>query len=200
MEHHHCKINFNPDLCGLKSNQPMGTSNFHYRSTTKCYAVLMNAEDFQYEYECLRDNLKDEFKNKFGQSVSWHWRSPRTYMNPPDVDYLRSYPAQSIVSVRTSLQLDDENKYEDETYADFEFVCIVRSGYYEGACLDYDVKLTVDGFETDVDLIKNEQWRKEIECEIETVGMKIESIFERFSTPLRRVATFSNGETIYEKY
>ena len=170
----------------------MGTSNFHYKNTSKCYAVLMNDEDGypaqEYEIDDLKHNVFEDVKEAFGTVDS----------KPPRVDDSRSYPAISIVGVRKWLQLDSPQKYEDEAYADLYFTCFIRSGYYEGGCLDYDVKVEVDGYETEVGMIKSE-WRTMIEAEIETIGNQLEKIFERYSIPLTRVGTFSNGETIYTR-
>jgi hypothetical protein len=71
---------------------------------------------------------------------------------------------------------------------------VIRSGYYEGCNLDWDVRYYVNGYEdelycenTSVQFILNEY----VEF--------IEKIYTQYSEPLGVTARFSNGETIYHK-
>jgi hypothetical protein len=92
------------------------------------------------------------------------------------------------------------------------------SAYYEGASLDFDVTV-FDGYEfSDSDnsveylfgnncscmnqgLLKIQQRHAErwVDRAKSELIVLIEQVFEQVSMPLKVVATFSNGETIYEK-
>jgi hypothetical protein len=202
--HHLFQNQNNQPTFAVSKLKTMGTSNFHYRNTSKCYAVLMNDEDGNpaqdYEIDDLKYNVYEDVKETSLKFIGLP-NNIGVYFdvnNKTRVDALRGYPAFPIVGVRKWLQLDSPQKYEDEAYATLTFICVIRSGYYEGGCLDYDVKVEVDGYETELGMIKSE-WRTIIEAEIKRVGNQLEQIFERYSIPLTRVGTFSNGETIYTR-
>ncbi len=89
----------------------------------------------------------------------------------------------------------------------------IESGYHEGAQLDWRLEFNGDDeelnfesqFDYNSDMPKGmqviqrrnaEKWAEKVKTEMIII---IEEVYTDFSIPLKRVATFSNGESIYEK-
>ena len=204
----------------------MGTSNFHYKNASRVYAVLMSYEDeildengeptgetetrYPEEYEV--DELKDFIKNEIEDL-----ENGRYYNWVKDSNELRSFPSSYLGSLRSRKQYGDIGI---EVYIH----AFLRSGYYEGACLDWTLQVDINGngeYIDDEDIsdaandirkyassdmskglrtimaYKAEKW---IRSEADRLSGIMENIFSRNSdVEMRKVATFSNGETIYEK-
>ena len=204
----------------------MGTSNFHYKNASRVYAVLMNYEDEilddngeptgetetrypdEYEVDELKDFIKNEIEDlENGQYFNW----------VKDTGELRSYPSSYLGSIRSCKSYGDID-------IDVYIHAFLRSGYYEGACLDWTLQVDINGngeYIDDEDIsdaandirkyassdmskglrtimaYKAEKW---IRSEADRLSGIMENIFSRNSdVEMRKVATFSNGETIYEK-
>lgn len=204
----------------------MGTSNFHYKNASRVYAVLMNYEDEildengeptgetetrypeRYEVDDLKDFIKNEIEDlENGRYYNW----------VKDSNELRSFPSSYLGSLRTYKPYGDIGV---EVYIH----AFLRSGYYEGACLDWTLQVDINGYgeyigDEDIPyaveeikentssymskglrtIIANkvEKW---IRSEADRLSGIMENIFSRNSdVEMRKVATFSNGETIYEK-
>ncbi len=131
-----------------------------------------------------------------------------------DNSELRSYPSSCIGRL-----------YSEKNYKDFsvgiELTAILRSGYYEGGNLDWQIEYDLNG-DNGNDTIPEIQGLKDDikyfrECtdgkaaqlagfaikwmkkETKRLIEALEGIYSDFSDPYVRVATFSNGETIYKK-
>jgi hypothetical protein len=182
----------------------MGTSNFHNVNAKCIYPVLMDYEDEgetrqsdEFDQECLIDNLNKKFNalnlNFQEGSVS-------------DLDQLRSYPSKIIGCIT-----------KEKTIGGIEVsVCltsVLRYAYYEGANLDYDIAESVHGedlvdIEDQFDFYSEYKGISKKHAEIalnwlETTKNELIDLFENIyaeisDVKLRKVATFSNGETIYE--
>lgn len=97
---------------------------------------------------------------------------------------------------------------------------IMRSGYYSGVNLDYSIKIYSESGESfevediDNDTIMGElvylndrrpsdlqvhATLRELNNEVEKLKQYVEAVYTDLTTPLIRVATFSNGEAVYEK-
>lgn len=204
----------------------MGTSNFHYKNASRVYAVLMNYEDdildengeptgeteTKYREDFEVDELKDFIKNEIEDLEDGSY-----YNQVRDSNELRSYPSSYLGSLRTYKAYGDIGV---EVYIH----AFLRSGYYEGACLDWTLQVDINGNEYigDEDIPyaiedirehntstymskglraiianKAEKW---IRSEADRLSGIMENIFSRNSDmELAKVATFSNGETIYKK-
>jgi hypothetical protein len=174
----------------------MATSNFHNVNASAIFAVQLKDE---WAYDDLVENLKSQLNN-----------------DPNYVDYgksdpneLRSFPSRSLGSIR---------KYHE--YKDFYVeVCVtpvIRSGYYDGVNLDWNVDYSINGDSYDIDELENgigyntalpiskikaysllaEKKAEKLKNEIVE---KVESIFSDYSDRYGVTAVFSNGETIYHK-
>jgi hypothetical protein len=174
----------------------MATSNFHNVNASAIFAVRLEDE---WAYDDLVENLTSELSN-----------------NPDYVDYgktdkheLRSFPSRTLGSIR---------KYHE--YKDFYVeVCVtpvIRSGYYEGVNLDWNVDYTINGDVYDMDELENgigyntalpiskiKVYAKLAEKKAEKLKNqmveKLESLYNDYSEKYGVTAIFSNGETIYHK-
>jgi hypothetical protein len=136
---------------------------------------------------------------------------------PKDIQYSkedgsdrdRNYCASNLFSYRAS-------KWFGDLEVELQIVAQMVSGYYEGASLDYDVTVfDGDHFSDSEDAVlyafdqsdMNEGMKviqqRHAEVWVDRAKAQLialtEQVFEQVSMPLKVVATFSNGETIYEK-
>jgi hypothetical protein len=176
----------------------MATSNFHNVNASKIFAIEIVEE---FEYQDLIDNLTYELEAK-----GFHIGSGR------DSNELRSFPSKVIGSKTISKSF---NGVEVEV----EISAIVRSGYYSGVNLDWEINYcngrNFEGELPDTDyiaedleyygnmnrgmaLIQAKNVHKFFEKTKNILSTELETIFENYSTPLIVVARFSNGETMYE--
>jgi hypothetical protein len=155
-----------------------------------------DVEDFVYDIREVADNSRP-----FGIQYSKEDGSDRD----------RNYNASNLFSYRMS-------KWYGDLEVEVQIVAKMVSGYYEGASLDFEFTI-FDGYEfSDSDnsvenlfsnncscmnqgLLKIQQRHAEVWVDRakEQLIALTEQVFEQVSMPLRVVATFSNGETIYEK-
>jgi hypothetical protein len=198
----------------------MGTSNFYYRNTSKIYAVCMSYED---------DVLDDE-GNPTGEKET---RNCEEFEVDDEICYIKE-----ILSENPYFQKDyghdnhnnrnfpswvlgtfSAQKQYGRNDIEVKITCVMRSGYYEGACLDYNIEYisgTSGGDEEiDPESVKSDfmwygtnpgigamhaskavRWAENKKDEICTF---IEQKYEEISMPLRVIARASNGETWYEK-
>jgi hypothetical protein len=174
----------------------MATSNFHNVNASAIFAVQLEDE---WSYDDLVENLKSQLNN-----------------DPNYVDYgksdpneLRSFPSRSLGSIRKYHQYKD-------FYVEVCVTPVIRSGYYEGVNLDWNVDYTINGDVYDMDELENgigyntalpiskikaysllaEKKAEKLKNEIVE---KVESIFSDYSDRYGVTAVFSNGETIYHK-
>ena len=174
----------------------MGTSNFARGNTSRVFAVLMDEQDDVEDFV--------EFVREVAQESA-----------PKDIQYSqedgRDRNASNLFSYRMS-------KWYGDLEVELQIVAKMVSGYYEGASLDFEFTI-FDGYEfSDSDnsvenlfgnncscmnqgLLKIQQRHAEVwvdRAKDQLIALT-EQVFEQVSMPLRVVATFSNGETIYEK-
>ena len=176
----------------------MATSNFHNVNASAIFAVPLEHE---FDYEDLVCNLESELSN-----------------NPDYVDYgktdkheLRSFPSRTLGSIRKYHQYKD-------FYVEVCVTPVIRSGYYSGANLDWNVDYLINGdasYDSPAFYIDDIAWygklpkskasvyaslaSKKAEKIKNQIVEKVESIFADYSDRYGVTAVFSNGETIYHK-
>jgi hypothetical protein len=174
----------------------MATSNFHNVNASAIFAVPLEHE---FDYEDLVCNLESELSN-----------------NPDYVDYgktdkneLRSFPSRTLGSIRKYHQYKD-------FYVEVCVTPVIRSGYYSGVNLDWNVDYTINGDIYDIDELENgigyntalpiskikvysSLAEKKAEKLKNEIVEKVEAIFSDYSDRYGVTAVFSNGETIYHK-
>ena len=201
----------------------MGTSNFYYKNASKVFAI-----GFNYEHPILDDDLNETGETEVVECEQFEWdeqidavkeeiknnKSDFYYSESEKVSKLdnRSFPASFIASLSASKQFGDN-------FVEIQLNCFSRSGYYEGACLDYETEIFMDNFETDdvedvlfgfqysnyfginvgmgkIQARNAQKWAKKTHAKMVEI---IEKSFQNTSASFQKIATFSNGETIYQK-
>ena len=172
----------------------MGTSNFYSKSKI-IFAVELETE---FCFDDLRDNVTVELNQS------------KNYSHKQKDDYDRNYHGTSI----GTLSLSCPYKFD----VSIEIKCYIRYAYYEGCNLDYEINYAAHQCDYDniQDLIKDAYYYSDYENNgmtklqsknlekwlisgTEQLINEVEKIFTDYSEPLNKVATFSNGETIYKK-
>ena len=201
----------------------MATSNFYYKNASKVFAIGLDYErpilddDYneteeneivscdEFEYKMQIENIQEQLKENKGIFDYSEYEKNSQLDN-------RNFSASYIGTLSISKNFGDNN-------VEVNINCFSRAGYYEGACLDFETEIIMDNYETDntedvedgfeysnyFDINKGmgkiqarnaQKWANKIHSlMVETV----EKTFENCSTCFKKVATFSNGETIYEK-
>lgn len=194
----------------------MGASNFHTVNAYNTYAVLMDYEQetfddegnvtgtesvspSHWDIEDLISNLTYETKEKIKDL-------PFTFGDVHSIDphELRSYSSRKLFCLTATRELSEFNIH-------LEINCVLRSAYYEGATLDWyitdnlgdlDIEQAIE-LETYLPIGMVKIQTKHVTAWYEKTKQQlidtVEEIFKENSTPLNVVASFSNGETIYQK-
>lgn len=200
----------------------MGTSNFHYKNASKVFAICMPFEDDEtgeyvhpesWEYEEAISSIRESMARSEGNFQS----SETGYDNQE----LRSYPSTVIGEFSNGIQCNGKE-------IDICLTAVAHSGYYEGACLDWNIQVTVDGCEFDMEDDSESDWLdiiasmessdddsnedtmelsifknyapKWIQETRDAMVTEIERIYAECSgVQLEVVGRFSNGETIYKQ-
>jgi hypothetical protein len=194
----------------------MATSNFHNVNASKIFVVLTN-----YETPIL-----DEDGEETDEMES---RSPEDWECLEFIDYLSEKIAESKNSTNYSKESEHELRSypsthlhslaKHKTYNDVEVEVFchayLRSAYYEGASLDWETEIKVNGYESSInDLEEDFGYQSEnkglakihsrnalkwSENALQELIDEMETIFESVSETYQVVARFSNGETMYKK-
>lgn len=117
----------------------MGTANFYVKNASKYFVVLENSQEEdgevyppeQWEIEDFKNDIHERFEQlPFGFQKDDKWVDDSTYLGTMSID-------RNFGDISVEVQID----------------IILRSGYYEAAVLDWEVKFYVDGDEVDQDYI-----------------------------------------------
>jgi len=172
----------------------MATSNFYNKNANSIFAVEIEDE---WDYDDIKSNLKSIFENsKYSFLV----------LDESEKNYNRSYPGFAIGSLYTHVEVHGIE-------ATINIIPIIRSGYYSGINLDWELEI-----ETDYDMLNsvddltesmsifNKSNKKYFDLFVskckstkEEMIEYVEKIYSEYSIPLGVTAIFSNGETIYHK-
>jgi hypothetical protein len=200
----------------------MGASNFHNVNAHNIYAVLMDYEspvldedgnetedvetcsvDLSDIHDFIHWIKEDAQELAPALGISYHDvcdKDPHSLRSYPSTDLFQFYARKSFSDIEINVNIN----------------CVMRSAYYEGACLDYHFTYTVHGSILDeIDFIENFEWDSnlplgmiKIQCKhAEKWALKTtayltevaEEFFKKKSMPLIVTAKFSNGETHYAK-
>ena len=151
----------------------------------------------RYEYEDFKEYLRETAKESKKQFL---------YLEESGSDNDRNYCATNLFSYSTSKMFGDIE-------IEVKIIGQIVSAYYEGASLDFAVEFNGEeneelDFYWDFDnsdmnrglqVLQNRndiKWAEKTKTELIEL---IEEVFTKVSQPLNVVASFSNGETIYQK-
>jgi hypothetical protein len=193
----------------------MGTSNFHNVNAKCIYPVLIDYESFVIdddgneteEKETVQSDENDqEFLIDFLYEKFNELNLNFQEGSGSDLNELRSYPSKIVGSIT-----------KEKTIGGLSVsVCltsVIRFAYYEGANLDYEIFEEIEGedlvnIEDQYDFYSEYKGISKKHAQIalnwlETTKNELVDLFENVyrevsGVKLRKVATFSNGETIYE--
>jgi hypothetical protein len=174
----------------------MATSNFHNVNASAIFAVRLEDE---WAYDDLVENLTSELNND-ANYVDY---------GKTDKHELRSFPSRTLGSIRKYHQYKD-------FYVEVCVTPVIRSGYYEGVNLDWNVDYAINGDVYDMDELENgigyntalpiskikvyaSLAEKKVEKLRNEMVEKLESLYNDYSEKYGVTAVFSNGETIYHK-
>jgi len=174
----------------------MGTSNFHM---VNAQYTVTDCDEFT--FEDVMTNVRNELEN------DRYWREDNSIRVETE---LRSFPASSIGEFTDYVNLG-------EIEIEVTVLAVVRSGYYEGFNLDYEVNLEYEysNFEDPKTLIDDiydwhpsyrgavsthrDKWIKRLQDTIDGFTNRLEEVYSMYSDETRVIAVMSNGETIYER-
>ena len=154
----------------------------------------------RYEYEDFKEYLRETAQEE-AKELKTIW-----YKEESGSDNDRNYCATNLFSYSTSKMFGDIE-------IEVRIIGQIVSAYYEGASLDFVVEFNGEeneelGFYWDFDnsdmnrglqVLQNKnavKWAEKTKTELIEL---IEEVFTKVSQPLNVVASFSNGETIYQK-
>lgn len=201
----------------------MGTSNFYYKNASKVFVISEN-----YETPILDDELNETEETEihspdlmeFLDTISYIQEKLEEIENVKFIKYNdkqsqnenRNFPAHYIGTIYLTTSIGDIT-------CEVNIDCFSRAGYYEAACLDWELDMVIDGCNfDDVDDVNDlfinntssymnkgmltiqsktaEKWFGNTKDKLVKL---VEEVFEQCSTSYKKLGTFSNGETIYEK-
>lgn len=154
----------------------------------------------RYEYEDFKEYLRETAKESKKQFL---------YLEEEGSDNDRNYCATNLFSYSTSKMFGDIE-------IEVRIIGQIVSAYYEGASLDFVVEFNGEEYINDkpdfewlfeyqsemnkgLQVLQNKnavKWAEKTKTELIEL---IEEVFTKVSEPLNVVASFSNGETIYQK-
>ena len=157
----------------------------------------------EYEYNDLKDYIRETAQEE-AKELKTIW-----YKEESGSDNDRNYCATNLFSYSTSKMFGDIE-------IEVSIIGQIVSAYYEGASLDFVVEFNGEEYTNDepdfewlfeyqsemnkgLQVLQNRnaiKWAKKTKTELIEL---IEEVFTKVSEPLNVVASFSNGETIYQK-
>jgi hypothetical protein len=183
-----------------KNRLTEGTGNFYNKNASHIFAIGLGANDNDGEgdgegnvgydetwYEDAVDNIKHELK-----------QIPNFQEGDFDFSDNRSYPGRSLGRVSDSFEYTDYDGNSNEVTV--SVTCIIRSGYYDGANLDWELSIE-DGYNTydSASDIEDANVSKQAQTVADALIAKVEEVYSKYSDKLGVTARFSNGETMYHK-
>ena len=157
----------------------------------------------EYEYNDLKDYIRETAQEEI-KDLKEVW-----YREESGSDNARNYSATDLFSFNTSKMFGDIE-------ISVKVIGQIVGAYYEGASLDFSVEFNSEEYTNDepdfewlfeyqsemnkgLQVLQNRnavKWAEKTKTELIEL---IEEVFTKVSEPLNVVASFSNGETIYQK-
>lgn len=172
----------------------MSTPNFYYKNML--YVVELNSEDEDTNEMILRntqDNITSEVLSlKLGKNTTveevdeWEVSS-------------KSYEGKIFLTITASREFYDK-EYKGTLPHKVQLQLVIRDGYYAHCNIDTIQTYLLEGseFESPEDFESKAagEWA---EKKMQYLQEKIENVVSKYTQKIRHVATFSNGEAIYER-
>lgn len=178
---------------------------YHHEENPEC----CEGATYKEESRAVESYEIDDFKYYVREVAEQKASNGIQYSDEDGSDNDRSYCASNLFSYKMS-------KWYGDIEVEVQIVAKMVSGYYEGASLDFDVTVFDDYDFSDIDyaieyafgysdmqrgmrIIQQRNAERWVDKAKDQLIELVEQVFEQVSMPLKVVATFSNGETIYEK-
>ena len=170
----------------------MATGNF-YSTSGKYFIVPLAGEDEDFFIDTIVDDVLSNVKNDLKKAL------PQEDMYDMDEsDNNRNFPGIIFEEIDNGF----ETNYEGDEYnVSVEIDCIIRSGYYEGLNLDYEIYAD-DKEITDIkdfEGVCSPDTAKNIKNWLDEITQVINQVYSKYTDKYEIGAQFSNGETIYKK-
>lgn len=185
----------------------MGTSNFHSKNSGRIFSVKLEEE---WDYDDLKANLYSELNGSVAKSRGYHFSE-----GGKDIYELRSYPSHVVgiifkvtkicgIDVSVGVQSVIRSGYYEGCNLDWAVICVIGYNTFEDEEIDikeieFEIKYENDNINVGMSKIQARNIKKWIDKTRDELVKYVEEIYTQYSEPLRVVAQFSNGETIYEK-
>jgi len=150
----------------------MGTNNFHTESGE---IFALRPDLYEEDFADVKEYVFDALKEKFGKAFS------ETSLK--DTTELRSFPSEVLGLL--------------EGANNTGLLVIIRSGYYEGANVDY-TRILRDEYGNAFTPYSDADIRLSELRSLLSLEKKLNKVLSKFTEPLKVAARFSNGETLYE--
>ena len=174
----------------------MSAQNFYNKNASRIFA---NECEEEWDYEDLKSNLNSELAKLETDNLYIDCYADERHNGD------RNYGGLIL----GTLSIEKEYSQMDVSVT---LTPVIRSGYYGGVNLDWEMEYHIEGDpHDDIDDIDweahfpNRPFMYEgwvttfLEESADKLKTKVEKVFADYSTPLNRVGVFSNGEAIYEK-
>lgn len=178
-------------LKSVKLNE--GTGNFYNKNATHIFAFGMDTEDNGDDGEYNSDQHQIDYEDQISYIIEELSKIPGFSEGEYDFDDNRNFSGRSLGAI--SVNISNKND------TGVQIICVARSGYYEGANLDWELKFTgPDGYDIDSpDDISQRSYATKLQRAADALVKKVEKVYARCTTPYGVSARFSNGETMYHK-
>jgi hypothetical protein len=186
----------------------MGTGNFYFRNASRVFAVGMDNTD-EHDFLEMKGNITSNLEEK---------------CKPSPFDFHKYNSKRSQFENRNFCETYLGTIYTEKMFGDISINinCFTRAGYYEGACLDWELEINVDG-SGDIDntndvveqfvycdsnkmnigmlRIQARNAEKWAEKTVKGITELVELVFSECSDiQLNVMGHFSNGEAVYKEY
>jgi hypothetical protein len=174
----------------------MSTQNFYNKNASRIFA---NECEEEWDYEDLKLNLNSELAKIETDNLFIDWYENERHNGD------RNYGGLILGT------LSIEKEYS-QMGVSVTLTPVIRSGYYGGVNLDWEMEYHIEGDpHDDIDDIDWEAYFPTrpfmyevwiinfLEESADKLKTKVEKVFTDYSTPLNCVGVFSNGEAVYEK-
>lgn len=199
----------------------MGATNF-YKVNADKYYVVMPFEQVDHEGEAIEGLPYDEWMYETLHEMFFHEKDAQMSLGDAmhfefieeqksKHDNMRNYHATYLGSFSVTIKF---NRHKE--YIILYYHCFARAGYYDGACLDWEREINVNGHYIDELLYEDfiscsdfrytERGRAKImynriketfNSYVESIIKHIYGIFNEISMPYIKISQASNGEATY---
>ncbi len=189
----------------------MGTNNFLYNNTSRCYAIFSEDEDFD-----TTEMIIEDLKYSKEELLKVYKKNGKFILE--NIDFTSEYGWEENGNRNFEGRIIGrgifykEINFKDYTYCFKKTIDIIlRNGYYKGACFDYSIETELQVFQPsgswDYYDIENEKLPHGLiqyqltnyNDKFSNASVYLEKLFSKCSQKLVPICQFNNGETVYSQ-